>query len=284
MAKILGVIGGALLVLLGVGIGTVYVLAQRVIDRTYEVPRTVVPVPTDTASLERGKHLARISGCFQCHGENLEGTVLFDKPGIARINAPNLTRIVKEYDDAQLERVIRHGIKSDGTSTWSMPSQMLSHLSDEDLGKIIAYLRSVPDRDGPMRDTTIRLLARIGIVAGQFKPMAMQVAPDTAPRTTPGAAAADDSSYGRYLVMATCTQCHGTDLKGSDFVSAPSLIVATAYSDEAFHQLMHKGVKVSGQTTGMMSDTSRARFAGFSEKEIGAVHTFLREFAATVTQ
>src|ERR1700753_3418307 len=107
MLKVLGVIGGALLVLLAVGIGTVYILAQRVIDRTYEVPRTVVAVPTDTASLDRGKHLARIAGCFQCHGESLQGTVLFDKAGIARINAPNLTRIVKEYDDAQLERVIR---------------------------------------------------------------------------------------------------------------------------------------------------------------------------------
>jgi cytochrome c553 len=281
MAKTLGVIGAAFLVLCAVAVGTVYVLAQRVIDRSYQVPRTMVPVPSDTASLERGQHLARISGCFQCHGESLQGTVLFDKPGIARINAPNLTRIVKEYDDAQLERVIRHGVKADGTSTWSMPSQMLSHLSDEDLGKIIAYLRSVPEREGPTRDTTIRLLARIGIVAGQFKPMALQVDPNSAPRATPSPA--DVSRYGRYLVMATCTQCHGTDLKGSDFVSAPSLIVASAYSDQAFLQLMHTGAKLSGLTTGMMSDTSRARFAGFTAEEIGAVHTFLREFAATVT-
>lgn len=282
MAKKLGVIGGALLVLLGLGIGTVYVLAQRVIDRTYEVPRTMVPVPTDTASLERGKHLARISGCFQCHGENLQGTVLFDKPFIARINAPNLTRIVKEYDDAQLERVIRHGVKAEGTSTWSMPSQMLSHLSDADLGDIIAYLRSLPEHEGPMRDTTIRLLARIGIVAGQFKPMAQQVEPNSTPHVTP--APTEVSRYGQYLVMATCTQCHGLDLKGSDFVKAPSLIVATAYNDEAFLRLMRTGVKISGLTTGMMSDTSRARFSGFTEDEIAAVHTSLREFAATATR
>jgi hypothetical protein len=47
---------------------------------------------------------------------------------------------------------------------------------------------------------------------------------------------------------------------------------------------MHTGVKISGLTTGMMSDTSRTRFAGFTEDEIAAVHTFLREFATTATR
>lgn len=49
----------------------------------------------------------------------MEGTILYDEPGIARFSAPNLTAVVKEYTDAELERLIRHGVKIDGTSAWA---------------------------------------------------------------------------------------------------------------------------------------------------------------------
>ena len=52
-----------------------------------------------------------------------------------RIVAPNLTRIVHEYSDQELEAVIRHGVRPDGSSVVIMPSAMFANVSDEGLEK-----------------------------------------------------------------------------------------------------------------------------------------------------
>src|SRR5262249_33691256 len=89
--------------------------------------------------------------------------------------APNLTRIVREYSDGELERVIRHGVKRDGTTTWIMPAQMFTAMSDRDLADVIAFVRSVPLKDGPGRETTLKPLGRLGVVLGKFTPVAQQI-------------------------------------------------------------------------------------------------------------
>lgn len=165
---------------LGVAVGGIAALAlcaaiylfmatQRVIARTYDVPLSTFNAPSDRESVRKGERLATIYGCSNCHGPDLAGTDMFDKPGIAHITAPNLTEFVKDYTDAEFERLVRHGIKDDGTSAWIMPSAMFSHLTDEDLGDITAYVRSLPQTDGVERKTSLRLLGRIGILTGKFR-------------------------------------------------------------------------------------------------------------------
>jgi mono/diheme cytochrome c family protein len=253
-----------------------FIASQRVMARTYDVPVSSFDAPSDSASVRRGKRLATIYGCNNCHGPTMQGTVLYDEPGIARISAPNLTSVVKEYTDGELERVIRHGVKRDGRTTWIMPSPMFNYLTDDDLGAIIAYVRSVPEaRGGVGRETTIKTLGRIGIVTGQFRPhaadidqQARPVAPDTS----------DPLSHGRYLVMTACTECHGVNLRGTDIVKAPNLLVSAAYSDEAFAKLMRTGVGLTDRDLGLMREVGQVRFSQFTDTEVRAIRTYLAEF------
>src|SRR6266511_1828025 len=86
-------IGAGVLISLVLMAGTiVYAISERVLHRVYDVPLADIAVPTDPASVAKGRRLATIYGCYNsCHGKNMEGSHLYDEPGIARINAPNLT-------------------------------------------------------------------------------------------------------------------------------------------------------------------------------------------------
>lgn len=87
-----------------------YGASERVLRRTYAISAHTVVLPADSASIVEGRRLALLRGCFQgCHGqEGLEGKVFIDEPGVARLNAPNLTLAVRRYSDAELEGIIRH--------------------------------------------------------------------------------------------------------------------------------------------------------------------------------
>ena len=51
------------------------------------------------------------------------------------------------YTEAQWELALRHGVGQDGRALAIMPSGNLNHLSDEDLGAIVAYIKQVPPVD-----------------------------------------------------------------------------------------------------------------------------------------
>ena len=55
----------------------VYVASGRVMARTYAVETPRVPIPTDPASIARGKYLAeKVAVCTECHGADLGGKVV----------------------------------------------------------------------------------------------------------------------------------------------------------------------------------------------------------------
>jgi cytochrome c553 len=273
--KWLGIGAGGLAVVAVVGAIAVYVLSEREVHRQYgDVRLTNITVPHDAGSIAKGKQLATIYGCFNsCHGDRMQGMKLYDKPRIARINAPNLTRVVREYTDPELERLIRHGVKRDGTSTWLMPSPMFAHMSDEDLGNVIAFVRSAPLLDGPMREVTMRSLGRIGIVTGKFKPHASTIDPNRKHAATTDRS--DPLAFGKYVVMNTCSECHGQDLNGDAFLKAPGLAVTAGYSNEAFRRLMSTGIAVGGRKLGLMTEVGMTRFPSFTEEELEAMQMYL---------
>ncbi len=73
------------------------------------------------------------------------GADFFNDPALAVIDAPNLTPgqggVGAHFSDADWVRAIRHGIDPTGRPLLIMPSRNYYHLSDEDLGKVIAYLK-----------------------------------------------------------------------------------------------------------------------------------------------
>lgn len=277
--KWLGRIALAIVLLLVVAAGVVYALSERVMNREYaEVVELDedFSVPSDAASIAEGERLARIHGCYNgCHGEKAEGGVFFDDFAFGTMKAPDLTRAVHTLSDAELERVIRHGVRADGSTVYVMPSDMFYNLSDEDLGDILAFLRSIPRSDGP--DVAFRPgpLARVFLGFEQFEPTAAAIDHD-APRLPTGENG-DPMTRGRYLAMTACTECHGMDLEGSDGPPevTPSLRIAAAYSPEEFRTLLRTGEPRDGRDLRLMDDMSRKRFSHLTDAEIDALHIYL---------
>ena len=276
MKRLLRWIGIGLASLAGLGIiayAVLYILSERVLRRTYPVPAVAISIPTDRAAITEGQRLATIRGCFGCHGKEAEGVLMFDEPMIGRIVAPNLTAAVRQYSDAQIAGIVREGVRPDGHSMIVMPAEVFASLTDEDLGRIIAFLKSLPPVAGPGPGISVGPLGRIGLVAGKFKMEAQLIADAVAPPE----ATNQEAVFGRYLARTTCAECHGTDLRGAsnpDF-SSPDLRIVAAYSPEAFAELMRTGVALGGRKLGVMGARARNNLSHLTEAEIAALYSYL---------
>jgi cytochrome c553 len=271
--KWLGIAVAGLVVLLLIALAVIYLASQRAINKTYDVPLTSITVPTDSASIAEGKRLATLRGCFGgCHGQRSEGRVLAELPEGSRLAAPNLTRIVPEYSDAELERAIRHGVRPDGTSLWGMPSEVFYHLSDSDLGVIIAFIRSEPKESNEPPRTRLGPFARFFILWSEVPFAAAELVDHAAPRLNPSLD--DPQSRGEYLAKTLCSECHGVDLRGKE--KTPGLAIAATYSLEDFSRLMRTGVAMGDRELRLMSDVARSRFVHLTDTEITALHAYLK--------
>jgi mono/diheme cytochrome c family protein len=270
----------------GIGLGTLVVVAVLTIfgvseyrlRETFDLVAVPLVVPADSASLARGQHVFETRGCQGCHGPGAAGKVFFDEPTIARLVAPNVPKVITGYSDPELARLLRHGIRPDGRGVAAMPSSMFYHLDDQDLGSLIAYLRKLPANDTttlPGRD--IRILARVGLLTGQYKLEPRTIAHDAPrPPNGPGLVA-----RGLYLAKSSCTECHGNNLQGDAIT--PALMVVRGYSPEEFARLMREGVPKDGRTLGLMAATARNRFSNFSTDEVEALYAYLSREPAMVT-
>lgn len=278
MKKILkwtGLVVAGIAGLIVLGLAYLYFASERVLDRRYEVaaPAPLV-IPTDPAEIAEGRHLAQLAGCMHCHGDRLTGTVVDDIPKVLRLVAPNISTRLPDYSNAQLVTVLRKGVKPDGTSVVFMPSEMFRHLRDEDLARVIAWLRTVPaSTEGVREKTEVRLLGRLILANGDVK-LAAQTIPSLPPPIK-GLDPEDPLSRGRYLVMNLCTECHGQDLGGFGPINAPPLMVAKGYSTQQFARLMRDGVGLGDRQLPFMAPTAKARFSHLRDEELQAVYAFL---------
>ncbi len=277
MKRVVRWLGWALGSLVALGIiafAAVYVLCERNLRHVYEVPAVSMSIPADPAAIAEGARMATIRGCFGgCHGKHGEGFVMFDEPMIARIVAPNLTAAVRKYSAAELVNIIRHGVRPDGRSMMVMPSEQFVALTDEDLGRIIAYLKSLAPLEGPGASVSLGPLGRIGVAAGKFKTVA-QLIVETVP---PPAATSDAAARGRYLARSSCTGCHGTSLRGHSVpaFTSPDLQLVAAYSLETFTQLLRTGVALGGRQLPTMGPASRDHLSYFTDSEIADLYSYL---------
>ena len=199
---------------------------------------------------------------------------MFDDPLIARLVAPSLPRAVRRYDDAQLDAIIRHGVRPDGRSVLVMPAESYQAMSDADLGGIIAYLRTLPVTNGtPLPATQPRVLGRVGLALGKFRPVTQMVSssPLPPPAGTPSA------EHGRYLARIVCGHCHGTDLRGSsnaDFTS-PTLQVVRGYSLQELATLLRTGQALGRRELKVMSPVARRCLWLLRDDEIAALYEYL---------
>ncbi|HQW26681.1 MAG TPA: hypothetical protein PLV75_12000, partial [Saprospiraceae bacterium] len=93
-------------------------------DKVYKVDVASINIPSDSASLERGRQLS--VSCRNCHDVDLAGKVFFDDPTIGVLPSSNLTRAegseTEGYTDLDFIRALRHGLNKKGNALMVMPS------------------------------------------------------------------------------------------------------------------------------------------------------------------
>lgn len=227
MRKFLKWVGIGIAVLVGLVLlllAYVYIASELRMNRDYAIQVESLAVPNDAASIEHGRHIATIRACIDCHGEDLGGKVLLEDPLIGTIHTANLTSgqggIGSRYSDEDYVRALRHGVDPEGKPLVVMPANEFYYLSDQDLGAVIAYVKSVPavDREWPERQQ-IAMPARALTLAGQLQPFPAELIDHSGPRPVspePGVTV----EYGGYLAI-TCTGCHGEGLSGGPIPGTP---------------------------------------------------------------
>src|SRR6266508_4180144 len=174
--KWIGIVLGNLIGLLVLAFAILYIIGSvkwNKMHGKYDVPVETIPIPTDQAFLFRGEHIATIRMCRQCHLENLSGQTA-GAPILVTLSVPNLTSgtggVGATNTDEDWVRAIRHGVGQDGRGLVLMPSRVWYYLSDEDLGALIAYLKSLPPIDHEMPPTDLGPLGRVMLTLGQLPP------------------------------------------------------------------------------------------------------------------
>lgn len=284
----LQIVGGLIGLVLVVILGASVVSGMR-LKKHYDVPGKTVPLPSDSASLERGKALATLYGCTGCHSANLGGQQLIDAFPMAKLATSNLTRgeggVAAAYSDADWDRAIRHGIKRDGTPLVLMPSAMFNRMSDDEFGRILAYVKSVPAVN---RTPAPRVMYPIARVLHTFRlgpePLVPAEVIDHTAQRNPQPAPGPTLAYGEYIVQA-CKFCHGEDLGGQPVggeAGAPPSppigpnSVVSKWTEAQFVQTMRTGVTPEGRKL-------RAEYMPWPavgtlhDDELQALHMALRE-------
>lgn len=201
-----------------------YTLGETRLKKMYVVPEEPVIIPSDEESLAEGKRIFQYRGCEACHGEQLQGVVYLENPAIGQVITPNLTTgeggIGSQRTDEDLLRSIRHGIRPDNTPLLFMPSTEFYYLSDRDLGRVIAYIRSVPPVDNEMPPSRLSVTGRIVMnITKEITFLPAELIPHEAPRPVapePGIT----PEYGEYLSH-SCKVCHGLTLSGGEIPGFP---------------------------------------------------------------
>ncbi|MEO7457132.1 MAG: cytochrome c, partial [Gemmatimonadaceae bacterium] len=206
-----GVVGLAIIVAAGV-----YGVSESHYRKQYSLDEKAVVVPTDSVAIARGAHLANsFAGCADCHGENLAGKAIFDNPALGSVYSLNLTRgkggVGGQLSDADFGRAIRHGIAPNGRALKIMPSSDYMNLSDEDLGDVIAYIKSRPPVDHEIPAARIGPVGRALYVAGKL-PFLHAERIDHARLHVASVTPAKSGAYGEYLASIGCKGCHGPSL------------------------------------------------------------------------
>jgi mono/diheme cytochrome c family protein len=292
--KWIGIVLGSLIGLLVLAFVVLYVIGSVKWNRLhgkYEVPVETISIPTDPGSIERGEHIATIRMCRHCHLEHLSGQTA-GAPILFTLSVPNLTPgsggVGATNTDEDWVRAIRHGVGQDGRGLVLMPSSVWYYLSDDDLGALIAYLKSLPPVDSELTKTDLGPVGRVMLTLGQLPP---EIEPNViaidhdGPRPVapePGVTV----KYGKYLTT-TCTLCHGTNLNGQTVREGPNVYLAPNltrggeigfWSEEQFVTTLRSGVTPSGH---QLNDFMPWKYFGqMTDGELKAVWLYLQSLPA----
>jgi mono/diheme cytochrome c family protein len=196
------------------GLAATTVLRQ---NRTFEAPYPGIKASQDPQVIERGRYLAYgLAHCVDCHGEQLQGKrapgqevpltggAEFHLPfGVFR--TPNITPDretgIGGRRDEELARMLRHGVRPDGTAV--LPFMPFANLTDEDLTAVISFLRA----QKPVRHEVAP--HEVNALGSMIKAFMLEPKGPSAPvqKKIPEGPTVE---YGRYLAnsVGNCANCH----------------------------------------------------------------------------
>lgn len=286
--KYLGYFLGAVVLLVAVAAAAVYAGSAHKLGRSYAVPVRPVAIPADAAAVLRGRHIAETRGCVDCHGADFGGAKVIDDPAVGVMWGPNLTGgrggLAAGFNDEDWVRAIRHGIAQDGRPLVLMPSIEYAHFSDEDLGALVAYLKTVPKVDRERVALTVGPVARVLMLAGEIKLAAEHI--DHAGLRPPTVVPGVTVEYGRYLAVG-CTGCHGEQFAGGRIAGAPpdwplarNLTPAgdlARWSEADFMKVLQTGLRPDGKA---LNPVMPLAFGKMNDTELKALWMYLKTLPA----
>jgi len=289
---VLGLVG-----VIGVAGAGVYGVTASHFRKSYDIKVEDVVVPTDADAVARGKRFVNvIAKCTDCHGANLQGMLLVDDPKFARLASANLTSgkggVAPRYKtDKDWVRAIRHGVRPDGKALIFMPSNEYYYLSDQDLGDVIAYLKSLPPQDNVLPTPVMGPIARSLYITNVLPLLAAEKIDHDAARPA-DVAPSRDAAYGKYLArVGGCQGCHKENLAGGKDPAAPPTAPWPAnltpggdlgkWTEQDFFRALRTGRRPDGRVLDSFMPWSLT--AQMTDDEIHAVWEYLKTVPAVKT-
>jgi mono/diheme cytochrome c family protein len=289
MKKILKLIGKIIGVLVGlIVLAVVVVMAVGYFryNKTYDIAVPPLEIPTDEASIARGRHLVdAVAHCAFCHGEGLAGQYIVNTSAEGIVVAPNLTPGEggrgASFTTEDWVRAIRHGVHSEGRSVLIMPLLSFDTLSEADLAAIIAYLQTIPPMDNVLPETKPGPLMIALIGAGPFTEGMSALHIDHESTFPAAPAEGETAEYGAYLVeIGQCRLCHGAELAGGQSNPGaplgPNLTPGGEpgfWTDEQFLDVIRTGMHPSGRE--LVSHMPWKYFRDMTDTELMAIRAYL---------
>jgi len=282
---------GAVTAVLAVGASAYGYSKASSFDASVEKVHDIAPVEltrsNDAAVLARGKHLAEsIAPCAtsHCHGADLAGGQTSQIGPIGTFTAPNITPagLTAAYSDAELARLLRHGIKKDGRSVVFMPVDAFSWLPDSDVTALVSYVRSVPAVERANGPNKVGIFGKVLDRRGQFPLVIADVVDHATAGRSP--APAPTAEYGAY-VGRLCQGCHGPTFTGGPIPGAPpGMPIPKNLTPDAtglgswdfadFERALNQGVSKDGRKLDPMMPSES--FGKMNDVEKRALWAFLR--------
>ena len=252
-----------------IGLTYVYIASEQIIDRQYPLPYSHIRASTNAAAVERGSRLVFAYGCADCHGHKLQGVFIphFD------MRSRNLTMLARSLSDADFDRIIRRGLRPDGTAVAEfMPSDSYQYMTDNDLAAILGFIRSLPGAGESSPAPSFGLYDRYQFLTGTRKTVL-----DWFPTQKQAIDMGQRYARGRSMAMAACGECHTTSLGGQPGPpgSPVDLSIVAAYDRVTFVNFMHTGKAAGNRELPMMSTVARVRFSHFTDEEITEIYAYL---------
>jgi cytochrome c553 len=284
---------GGILVLVLAAAAVVYGVSSYKLNRKQSVHAREITIPNTTAAIERGRHLATTRGCTECHGSDLGGNEVINNPMVGKLHGSNLTRGVgglpANFSDSDFVRAIRHGVTRDGRPLVLMPSAEYATMSDEDVGTLIAYLKSVPAVDRPRGPVSPGPVLRLMMVLDKFKLSAAEI--DHSATQIASITPAVSVEYGKYLAS-SCVGCHGPNLSGGKIPGAPpdwpgasnltphSTAQIAQWNEAQFLEALRTRKRPDGT---MIDPVMPAAFAQMTDLELKALWAYISTLPPVIT-